>query len=94
METKLIGNVQMLARTSQTIGRRAFSTTRAMRSGHYPEGPGTNIPFNPKTRFFFARYWGFMGELLQAGRALSVEELAWLTHLHRNRLPRSIRYCL
>jgi cytochrome c oxidase subunit 7c len=51
----------MLARSTQTLGRRAFSTTRVMRSGHYPEGPGTNIPFNPKTRFFWARYWGFMG---------------------------------
>ncbi|EON68865.1 cytochrome c oxidase subunit VIIc [Coniosporium apollinis CBS 100218] len=27
---------------------------------HYPEGPRSNLPFNPLTRFFWLRYWGFM----------------------------------
>ena len=61
--------MQMLARTAlrlpNTIGRRGFHSTRAQLSSphHYPEGPRTNIPFNPLTRFFFLRYWGFMGKL-------------------------------
>ncbi|KIV99296.1 uncharacterized protein PV09_09063 [Verruconis gallopava] len=50
----------MIARSMQFTGRRAFSTTRVMQGGHYAEGPGSNIPFNPKTRFFWLRYWGFM----------------------------------
>lgn len=52
------------ARTATTIvGRRAFSTTRAQLGSpyHYPEGPRSNIPFNPLTRFFAFRFWGFMG---------------------------------
>ncbi|KAK2793523.1 Cytochrome c oxidase assembly protein cox15 [Onygenales sp. PD_12] len=45
-----------------TLGRRGFHSTRAQMSSpyHYPEGPRTNIPFNPMTRFFFWRYWAFM----------------------------------
>ncbi|KAL2755285.1 hypothetical protein ACRALDRAFT_2041688 [Sodiomyces alcalophilus JCM 7366] len=44
------------------IARRGFQTTRAQMSSpfHYPEGPLTNIPFNPKTKWFAFRYWGFM----------------------------------
>ncbi|KAF7506163.1 hypothetical protein GJ744_012143 [Endocarpon pusillum] len=46
---------------SQII-RRGFSSTQVQRSSpfHYPEGPRSNIPFNPQTRFFAVRYWGFM----------------------------------
>ncbi|CAG8393979.1 unnamed protein product [Penicillium salamii] len=42
--------------------RRGFSTTRTQLGSpyHYAEGPRTNIPFNPLTKFFFLRYWGFM----------------------------------
>ncbi|KAG4424516.1 cytochrome-c oxidase chain VIIc [Cadophora sp. DSE1049] len=42
--------------------RRAFSTTRAQFSSpyHYPEGPRSNIPFNPLTKWFALRYWSFM----------------------------------
>lgn len=45
------------------VARRGFSTTRAQLGSpyHYPEGPRSNIPFNPLTRFFFWRYWAFMG---------------------------------
>ena len=48
--------------TAPTVARRGFHATRAQLSSpyHYPEGPLTNIPFNPRTRFFWARYWGFM----------------------------------
>ncbi|KXL44988.1 hypothetical protein M433DRAFT_154739 [Acidomyces richmondensis BFW] len=49
-------------RSSQLVARRGFHTTRPQFSSpyHYPEGPRSNIPFNPTTRFFFLRYWGFM----------------------------------
>ncbi|KAJ5342016.1 Cytochrome c oxidase subunit VIIc [Penicillium brevicompactum] len=44
------------------VARRGFSTTRTQLGSpyHYAEGPRTNIPFNPLTKFFFLRYWGFM----------------------------------
>ncbi|KAF3491899.1 cytochrome c oxidase subunit 8p [Arthroderma uncinatum] len=44
------------------IGRRGFTSSRSqLASGfHYPEGPRSNIPFNPLTKFFFVRYWAFM----------------------------------
>lgn len=47
---------------TQTVARRAFSSSaRRMDSPyHYPEGPRSNLPFNPKTRFFWLRYWTFM----------------------------------
>ncbi|GAM82829.1 hypothetical protein ANO11243_008150 [Dothideomycetidae sp. 11243] len=59
----------MLARSAirasapiQTFGRRAFSSTRSQLGSpyHYPEGPRSNLPFNPLTKFFAVRYWGFM----------------------------------
>lgn len=45
------------------VARRGFHATRARLSSpyHYPEGPRTSIPFNPLTKYFFVRYWGFMG---------------------------------
>lgn len=59
---------KMIARTAAarlptTLGRRGFHSTRAQLSSpyHYPEGPRSNIPFNPLTRFFAFRYWAFMG---------------------------------
>ncbi|KAL9635097.1 MAG: hypothetical protein Q9164_003681 [Protoblastenia rupestris] len=60
---------QMLSRTAfraskapSTIVRRSFRTSSARLSSpyHYPEGPLSNIPFNPRTRFFWFRYWGTM----------------------------------
>ncbi|SMQ55857.1 unnamed protein product [Zymoseptoria tritici ST99CH_3D7] len=64
--TLLSTNSKMFSRAATrapaTLSRRAFSTTRAQFASpyHYPEGPRTNIPFNPLTRFFWLRYWGFM----------------------------------
>ncbi|KAF2235142.1 hypothetical protein EV356DRAFT_128677 [Viridothelium virens] len=55
----------MLSRTAMRaptmVARRGFHSTRAQMSSpyHYPEGPRSNIPFNPLTRFFWLRYWGF-----------------------------------
>lgn len=63
---------KMLARNASTIARRGFSTSRTLNSGaHYAEGPGSNIPFNPKTRFFWLRYWGFMSTSCSATQFLA-----------------------
>ena len=60
----------MLSRTAMrmptvanTVARRGFSSTRAQLASpyHYPEGPRSNLPFNPLTKFFAVRFWGFMG---------------------------------
>ncbi|EAQ86832.1 hypothetical protein F5144DRAFT_607370 [Chaetomium tenue] len=57
----------MLARATTTaarqlVARRAFTTTRARLSSpyHYPEGPLSNIPFNPRKKGFGIAYWTFM----------------------------------
>ena len=59
----------MLARaatrtTVQTaaVARRAFTTSRARLSSpyHYPEGPLSNLPFNPRKKGFAVMYWGYM----------------------------------
>ncbi|KAK0654718.1 putative membrane protein [Lasiodiplodia hormozganensis] len=49
-------------RVASQVQKRAFSATRARLSSpyHYPEGPRSNIPFNPLTKFFAVRYWSFM----------------------------------
>jgi cytochrome c oxidase subunit 7c len=55
----------MRASATSMTARRGFHSTRTQLSSpyHYPEGPRTNIPFNPLTKFFWLRYWGFMGTL-------------------------------
>ena len=57
--------LQMYARaaartTTSLVTRRGFHATRARLSSpyHYPEGPYTNIPFNPRTKWFGVKYWG------------------------------------
>ncbi|KFY31415.1 hypothetical protein V501_08746 [Pseudogymnoascus sp. VKM F-4519 (FW-2642)] len=59
----------MFARTAtrvspmaQMAARRGFHSTRSQMASpyHYPEGPRNNLPFNPLTKFFALRYWGFM----------------------------------
>lgn len=62
----LLSPVQMLSRatvraTTQVAGRRTFHATRIQRSSpyHYPEGPYTNIPFDPKKKTFPILFWGF-----------------------------------
>lgn len=69
---QLTSAVQMLSRSAmrmptaanQIVARRGFSSTRMQLASpyHYPEGPRSNLPFNPMTRFFAIRYWSFMGE--------------------------------
>ncbi|KAK7562677.1 cytochrome c oxidase subunit VIIc [Phyllosticta paracitricarpa] len=49
-------------RIASQLQRRTFSSTSARLSSpyHYPEGPRSNLPFNPLTKFFWLRYWSFM----------------------------------
>jgi len=44
------------------VTKRGFHATRARLSSpyHYPEGPYSNIPFNPKSKLFGVCYWSFM----------------------------------
>lgn len=46
---------------SQAAGRRGFHSTRTQMSSpyHYPEGPYTNLPFNPKKKGFHVLFWGY-----------------------------------
>jgi cytochrome c oxidase subunit 7c len=62
---------KMLARTTfraasapTLVARRGFQSTRAQLASpyHYPEGPRSNLPFDPLKRGFAFKYWGFMGE--------------------------------
>lgn len=47
---------------AQAVARRGFHTTRPRMSSpyHYPEGPYSNLPFNPRSKWFGAGYWSFM----------------------------------
>ncbi|KAK4242208.1 hypothetical protein C8A03DRAFT_11597 [Achaetomium macrosporum] len=59
----------MLARATLRTGnqlaaataRRGFHATRAQLSSpyHYPEGPLSNLPFNPRKKGFAVGYWTF-----------------------------------
>jgi cytochrome c oxidase subunit 7c len=60
-------NVKMLSRaatrtTTSLVTKRGFQTTRARMSSpyHYPEGAYSNIPFNPRSKWFGVGYWTFM----------------------------------
>lgn len=59
------------AKAPSIIATRGFRASAARLSSpyHYPEGPRSNIPFNPLTKYFAFRFWGTMGELLSQGRA-------------------------
>lgn len=71
-QQQLILTTQMLSRTalrataapSSMLASRGFRTSAARLSSpyHYPEGPRSNLPFNPLTKYFFVRYWGTMGK--------------------------------
>ncbi|KAM7204831.1 Cytochrome c oxidase subunit VIIc domain containing protein [Rhypophila sp. PSN 637] len=65
-----------------TVQRRGFQTTRAQLSSpyHYPEGPRSNLPFNPKTKYFAFRYWGFMAVGFGAPFGIAV----WQTYRPRS----------
>jgi cytochrome c oxidase subunit 7c len=57
------------------VSRRGFQSTRAQLGSpyHYPEGPRSNLPFDPLKRGFAFKYWGFMGEPYCA--AIAAQEL-------------------
>ena len=85
-----------VARLPATAARRGFHTTpRQMGSPyHYPEGPRSNIPFNPMTRFFALRYWGFMGTWAQKRETRIQEALERETDNWNSRwLRRTFRHC-
>lgn len=48
------------------VARRGFQSTRAQLSSpyHYPEGPRSNLPFDPLKRGFAIKFWGYCGEAL------------------------------
>lgn len=65
-EPELIDRTQMFSRaairaTSKVAGRRGFHATRTQMSSpyHYPEGPYSNLPFNPKKKTFPILFWGY-----------------------------------
>ncbi|KAF2013671.1 hypothetical protein BU24DRAFT_464429 [Aaosphaeria arxii CBS 175.79] len=58
----------MLARTAfrataapSLVARRGFQSTRAQLSSpyHYPEGPRSNLPFDPLKRGFAIKFWAY-----------------------------------
>lgn len=55
-----------LSSSSHPLATRAFRTSAARLSSpyHYPEGPRSNLPFNPLTKYFYVRYWGTMGKYI------------------------------
>ena len=60
---RMLSRAAIRAQSASTlIARRGFHSSRAQLGSpyHYPEGPRSNIPFNPLTRFFAVRYWLFM----------------------------------
>ncbi|KAF5538535.1 elongator complex protein 1 [Fusarium bulbicola] len=66
-ELTLYSLPQMLSRaaartTTSLVTKRGFQTTRARMSSpyHYPEGAYSNIPFNPRSKWFGLGYWTFM----------------------------------
>lgn len=61
----MLSRTALRASPSSILARRGFHTTRSRLSSpyHYPEGPRTNIPFNPKAKYFAFTYWGTMGKL-------------------------------
>ena len=75
----------MLARASfraatapSVVARRGFQSTRTRLASpfHYPEGPRSNLPFDPLKRGFAFKYWGFMGMPVDA---VAIAVVSWLT---------------
>jgi hypothetical protein len=76
------------------VARRGFSTTRSQLASpyHYAEGPRSNIPFNPLTRFFAVRYWAFMSTSLQLS-FFRVQGLTIDLCVSSYRIRCSLRHC-
>lgn len=76
--------VRTTARTTSLVSRRGFHATKARMSSpyHYPEGPYSNIPFNPRKKWFSLKYWTFIatGFLTPFGIAGRLPKLACIIH--------------
>ncbi|KAL2263724.1 hypothetical protein VTK26DRAFT_5480 [Humicola hyalothermophila] len=61
-----------------TVARRGFHATRAQLSSpyHYPEGPLSNLPFNPRKKGFAIKYVAFC----VTGFGLPFAVAFWQTH--------------
>ena len=57
------------------VARRGFQSTRAQLSSpyHYPEGPRSNLPFDPLKKGFAFKYWGFMGKPVTLPMGIAVK---------------------
>ena len=86
-----------VARLPATAARRGFHTTpRQMGSPyHYPEGPRSNIPFNPLTKWFAVRYWTFMGTFGRKRQAAQRRKFGThvTDHWTSRWLRRTFRHC-
>ncbi|MCJ1307454.1 Cytochrome c oxidase assembly protein cox15 [Agyrium rufum] len=73
----MLSRTALRASNARSIARRGFHTTRPQLSSpyHYPEGPYSNLPFNPRTKFFYIRFWGFCA----AGFGLPFAIAVWQT---------------
>ncbi|RMZ66090.1 elongator complex 1 [Pyrenophora seminiperda CCB06] len=61
---KMLARATFRATSAPTlVTRRGFQSTRAQFASpyHYPEGPRSNLPFDPLKKGFAFKYWGFMG---------------------------------
>nr|ABS18282.1 cytochrome c oxidase subunit 8p [Paracoccidioides brasiliensis] len=70
----MIAQTATRARMATTIARRGLHSSRPQMASpfHYPEGPRSNLPFNPLTKYFFLRYWGFVAVGFGAPFAIAV----------------------
>jgi cytochrome c oxidase subunit 7c len=64
--------------TPVVVARRGFQSTRAQFSSpyHYPEGPRSNLPFDPLKKSFVFKFWGYAGKLGPAQWKISLTDVA------------------
>jgi cytochrome c oxidase subunit 7c len=79
-----------LRQAPSMVLRRSFSASSVRAGGyHYPEGPRSNLPFNPLTRFFALRYIAFCSMPLWTKRCTREYQLTtcsrWLWSALRHR---------
>ncbi|KAK4189862.1 hypothetical protein QBC35DRAFT_491968 [Podospora australis] len=57
----MLARAAIRATPRATVAARGFQTTRAQLSSpyHYPEGPLSNLPFNPRKKGFAIKYWTY-----------------------------------
>lgn len=64
--------------TPVVVARRGFQSTRAQFSSpyHYPEGPRSNLPFDPLKKSFVFKFWGYAGKLGPRNRTTPLTYIA------------------